>query len=199
MSIRQAAEQSVKYADLLALLTDRYEELVWGSPYAAGTRVFARVKGRGWQAFLVTDLPASNTTKAFALGLAARTTVSLTAVSTGYGFSFIPNRTGQINFQCSMIYKTDTALDGVLEAVYTNTTGVPGNGVAVGTDTLVLQYSIAPIATAADTRLGGFFQLYPALAPFLAIGSTNFFYVAHAAVTGGTATTSNVRLVGIEV
>src|SRR5689334_16664552 len=52
----QAAEQAISYSDLLAYSVGlSKDEIMWGSAYTSGTRVWLRGKGGRWKAFLITD------------------------------------------------------------------------------------------------------------------------------------------------
>jgi len=120
------------------------------------------------------------------------TTASTTFVSTGLGVGdaagFTPKKTGTVLMTLTSSMSNNTANDGFQDAIFYNTTGLPLAGTAVGTDTLVAKAQIPSASVANERRIMAIVALVKGLTP----GVTIYPYIAHSAITGGTASTSGV-------
>jgi hypothetical protein len=110
------------------------------------------------------------------------TTTSTTLVSTGLGVTLTPEDT-KVMLDGRAVVNNNTAGDGVTVAIYQSTVGIPAAGSAPASgDTAILQVNITSSAASQN-------QVVPLALPVtsLTAGTKYYFYLAVAAVTGGTA------------
>lgn len=126
---------------------------------------------------------ATDSTLAWASLGAATTTASTALVSSGLGVSVTPAGT-QVRVRGVYIVSNNTAGDGVQVAVYRSTAGIPAAGAAPAAGDVSVYSSGPLLSSAANQQQAGGFEL---LQTGLTAGTKYYFYIAFAAVTGGTA------------
>ena len=120
-------------------------------------------------------------------------TTSTTLVMAGYGQTFTPQKTGRVLIILLANVNNNTAGDGV-QAVLSYGTGTPP---AAGAAVTGLQTGGTAKVTSAAASASNEVVLVTIL-PGLTVGTTYWFDVAYAAITGGTATISIIYAAVIE-
>ncbi len=121
---------------------------------------------------------------------ASYSTTGTGMVSTGEGGSFAPTST-KVQVLSSVDCYNQTAGDGVMVAIYRNTSGVPAAGTAVGTDTPVAVATMTSATASADATVA-----LVGLDSGLTAGTTYYYYWAVAAYIAGTGAIANASLSG---
>ena len=111
-----------------------------------------------------------------------------TGVGVGDATGFTPKKTGTVLMMMTSSMSNNTANDGFQDAIFYNTTGLPLNGTGVGSDTIVAKAQIPSVSVAGERRVMAIVALVKGLTP----GVTIYPYIAHSAITGGTATTTGL-------
>lgn len=122
-------------------------------------------------------------------------TTSTAFVSSGIGAAAIaPNMLGELSIELFADIFNDTLNDGVVIAIYRNTTGVPVAGTSVGTDTQVWSSNSSYIqqGTANKPNKKEYARIFDT--GLTNGGSGYYYYIAVKALTGGTAKVSNLYM-----
>lgn len=113
---------------------------------------------------------------------AAYSTTSTTAVSSGFGVS-LDSPGASVEWRAALLAANNTAGDGATLTLYRSTAAIPAAGSAPGGSDTALA-SISLVSSAASQNQAAVLQ---GLDTGLAGGTTYYYYVAIAALTGGTA------------